>query len=247
MPTTVGDVVSQYLIEKGENSQHGRDRYINMAISGLKELHFDVTGEPVFTQLTLDSNKTAAVPTGLINVIGLYMNSTNYGLLEIVESDQLPPNLINSQGETVIADKSTFGNENEGYGYSGIDGQNYFQGGEFRGGIYQGVGSNPYKYNWNRSTNRFEFSSNVNNPILEYLGQLETTNGKHCVPDFAVDALIHWLRYVDTRNKQISPREKQYNQQTWVNAKNLVQRRMLTITPGNLREGFRKHYSLTVK
>jgi hypothetical protein len=250
MPTTVGDVVSQYLIEQDNNSQHGRPRLINIAISGLKELHFDVTGAPVFTQLTLDSNKTAAVPTGLINVIGMFMNSVNYGLLEIVESKQLPPNLINSQGSTVIADKSTFGNDPSfGFG-GGMGGSNVgsdFQGGEFRGGVYSGVGSNPYKYNWNRSTNRFEFSSNVTNPILEYLGQLGTTDGKHCVPEFAVDALIQWIRYVDTRNKGISPSEKRYNQQSWVNAKNLVLRRMANITPAGLREGFRKNYSLTVK
>lgn len=249
MPTTVGDVVTQYLIEKGENSQHGRDRLINIAISGLKEMHYDVTGEPVFVQLELDSNNTAAVPTGLINVIGMYMNSKNYGLLEIVESKQLPPNIVNKQGEVVEADKSSFGNDNGFFGGNGYGGEvgSYFQGGEFRGGLYEGLGGNPYTYNWNRSTNRFEFSSNIQHPILEYLGELGRTKGKHCVPDFAVDALIAWIRHAETRNKPISPREKQYNQQTYVNAKNLVLRRMANITPGNLRDGFRKKYSLTVK
>ncbi len=248
MYTSIGDVVTEYLIERGENSQHGRGRLINLAIRGLKELNFDVTGEPVFTQLELDSNNTAAVPTGLINLIGLYLNVEHFGLVEIVESKQLAPNVITPQGEVQQTEKSLGDEYYRGGGGYEYNTGSFFQGGEFRGGIYRGVGSNPYKYRWNKDTNRFEFSSTVPKQVLlEYLGDPKRDGQKHLVPDVAVDCLLIWLNYADTRSKNISPAAKRANKQEYVNAKNLVLRRLSNITPGNLRQGFRENYALTIK
>lgn len=243
----VQDVVSQYMIEKGYDSQHQRSRLLNIAISGLKELHYDVTGEPVFDQLTLDNNYTAAVPTGLIQVIGMWINVNGYGFLEIVESDKLPTNIVDSQGNVEEAERSNIDdNYFRDLGYYDNPGS-YFQGGEFTGRIYSGVDPNPFKYRLNTATNKFEFSSNVRNPILEYLGTLGTSGGKHVIPEMAVDALIAWLRYAENRNRPISPAEKDYNQRMWVAAKNLVLRRMDKTTPANMREAFRSAYSLSTK
>jgi hypothetical protein len=248
MPTRIADVVQQYQIETGQNSSHDRDRFINMAISGLKELGYDVTSEPVYTQLSLDSNNTSAVPTGLINVIGMYMNVEGVGLVSIVESDHLAPNIVNNQGEIVQTEKANISDGEYGdWPYYENPGA-WFQGGQFVGQQYSGVDPNPYKFLHNKSTDRFEFSSNVQNPILEYMGEVGTVKGVHLVPDMAVDAIIHWIRYCSVRNKYtVSPREKDYYKKDWLAAKNLVLRRMANVRPSEMRQAYRSSYSLTTK
>jgi hypothetical protein len=248
MSVNVQDVVTQYMVEKGFDSKHQFNRLLNIAISGLKELHYDVTGEPVFTQLELDSTGTAEIPAGMINVIKMWLNVKNIGYVEIVQSDTLPTNIVSSTGEVSPSLRSDINDEYvDEFGYYDDPGA-YYQGGEFTGRMYRGVGDpNPFKYRINTATNKFEFSSNVKNPILEYLGTMTTVKGKHICPPFAVDALIAWLRHAENRNKAISHSEKQYNQRMWLAAKNMVLRRMADLTAGSMRNAARSSYSLTTK
>jgi|TARA_R110000782_G_scaffold203806_1_gene292401 hypothetical protein len=248
MPTTIGDVVSQFIIETDDDSQHDRARLLNIAISGAKELAIDLTGENIFEELTLDSNSTAAIPSGLINVIAMYINIEGYGLSEIAISDKLPPNIVQSDGEVTKAnrDASEINIYNEGFNSSGTG--SFFQGGQFTGGIYKGVGSNPFRYRKNNSTNRFEFSSNVKKPIIEYIGELGTVKGKHLIPSVATDALMAWIRYAANRNRYtVGAGEKQFNHKQYLAAKNLLARRLAEVTAGNMKASFRSAYSLTNK
>jgi hypothetical protein len=248
MSVNVQDVVTEYLIEQGYDYKKQFPRLLNIAISGLKELDYDVSGEPVFTQLELDSTGTVEIPAGMINVIKMWLNVKNIGYLEIVQSDTLPTNIVSSTGEVSPSERSDINDEYvDEFGYYDDPGA-YYQGGEFTGRMYRGVGDpNPFKYRINTATNKFEFSSNVKNPILEYLGTMTTVKGKHIVHPFIKEALMAWLRHADGRNKNIGVGEKAYNHRMYVAAKNLALRRFADVTPGSMRAAARSAYSLTTK
>lgn len=246
---TIADVVDEFLIERGYNGRHQYERVLNMAIRGLKEIWYDVSGVPSWTPLTLDSNNTSAIPCGLINVVRMCMNINGYGLCEIALTTHMTPTLVEDNGtleERNInpkQDHSAFALDGGYY-----DGDTNFRFGQFVGGIYKGVGSNPYMYRRNYDTNKFEFSSNVNNVVLEYLADPSMVNGEYMVDPLIQDALMYWLFHADSRfKKSVGAGEKQFNQQRYVAAKNHARMRMSPNTPANLRQATRGSYSLTTK
>lgn len=245
--TTIGDVVDEYMIEVGYDSRQQYSRLLNMAIRGLKDLTYDVSGEPTWDLLTLDDNNRAVPPDGLVKIIGIYMNS-NQGLQEVVESSKLAPTIVNDSGEEVIpvnvfpTDYGTLYNN-----YYNNSAQ-HFQNGQYIGAEYAGVESNPFKYRRNYDTNRLEFSSNVSSPVIEYLKDPKMVNGKHVVHPFIMDALMYWLHYADTRFKKSTPAgEKDFNQRRYLSSKNLAARRLVSLSTGNFRDAARAGYSLTSK
>lgn len=248
---TIGDIVDEYIIERGYDSRHEFPRLLNMAIRGLKEMNLDVAGEPTFSFLELDSNSTAAIPCGVINILGLYFNDQQFGMLEIVESSSLQPTVVRENGEEVrlpADDPDNIGDYYAGGNYGSTAGN--FRVGQFTGGFYKGSQPNPYMYRRNYDTNRLEFSSNVSNPVIEYLTDAKLVDGKHVVIPVMEDALMWYLHHADNRfkdHKNVSVNTKAYNHRMYLAAKNKVARRLANVTAGNMRAGGRAGYSLTTK
>ena len=222
----IGDIVDEYIISKGYDTRHQYPRLLNMAIRGLKEMDLDVTGEPTYSFLTLDSNGTAAIPCGVINVLGLYFNNTEFGMLEITESTSLQPTIVKEDGEEVRlpADDPANITRDSSWGLGSTAGN--YRVGQFTGGNYKGSPSNPYMYRRNFDTNRFEFSSNVVNPILEYLTDPKMVNGKHVVLPVMEDCLLWYLHHSDNRFKDLPSSTKAYNFRMYLAAKKKVEMRL---------------------
>jgi len=244
---TIGDVVDEYIISAGYDSRNSYARLLNMAIRGLKDMNYDVSGEPTWALLELDDMGRATIPDGMVNIIGIFINSPQ-GLLEVVEGTKLAPTIVTAQGtEEILPNQINYDNANLLDG-NFINPARHFQNGQFIGAFYAGVESNPFKYRRNYDTNKFEFSSNVCNPIIEYLKDPSMVNGKHVVNPLIMDALMYWLHFADTRFKRsVSPNEKDFNQRKYIVSKNLAARRMVSMSPANFRDAARSGYSLTTK
>lgn len=242
----ISQIVDEYLIEMGYDSRHHYNRLLNMAIRGLKELHYDVTGAPATIMLELDSNQTTPLPKGFISVVRLTMNHPQYGLLELATDPSMPPRVIvSNDGEKQQVPQPDLADFPLDLA-SPIAGSRYFKQNTFVGGVFKGVNPNPYTYRVNYDTNRLEFSSLVVSPILEYMTDPQTVNGQRMVPEFAVDCLMYWLHHADGRfKKTLSANEKQFNQMRYVNAKNHLGMRLADVTYGNMRAAKNRHYNLT--
>lgn len=248
MHTTISDLVDEFAIERGYDSRHQKARLLNMAIRGLKEIHYDVSGTPTWVQLEIDNKNTASIPDGLINIIRVWVNFKGYGMCEVVETTKMTPTLITNQG---AEERGDVYDSTEGvYGLDEFYNNDnpHYRLGQFTGGVYKGVGSNPFVYRRNYDTNRLEFSSNVQSPILEYLTDPLLVNGEYVVHPLIQDALLFYLHYADSRfKKYVGAGEKHFNQQKYVAAKNHARLRMSAITSGNLRAAARGSYSLSTK
>lgn len=246
----IRNIVDEYIIEMGYDSRHNYSRLLNMAIRGLKELHYDVTGAPSIVQLELDDNQTAPIPKGFISIVRMMINDPQHGLLEMTTDPRMPPRVITqNDGEDVDVPQPR---ETQDFLRDAVDlgstiaGARYFRQNTFVGGVFKGVDPNPFTYRINHDTNRFEFSSIVSEPILEYMTDPQVINGERSVPEFAADTLMYWLHHADGRfKKTISPREKQFNQQRYVASKNHLGMRLAEVTYGNMRAARSRHYNLT--
>jgi hypothetical protein len=245
--TTIGNIVDEYIIEAGYDSRHNYSRLLNIAIRGLKELTYDVSGEPTWAFLELDQNNTSTIPEGVVKILGIYMNSEG-GLMEVVEDTNGAPFVVKKDGTTqrpsqVLPSDDTFSLDNTYYNSA-----KHFQNGQYIGANYEGVESNPYKYIRNYDTNKLEFSSNVVSPVMEYLKNPKLVDGKHIVDEYVAPAILYYLHYADTRfKKNVSPSEKAFNHKNYLAAKNLAARRITAMSRGNFRSAARKGYSLTTK
>lgn len=247
--TPIRNIVDEYIIEMGYDSRHNYPRILNMAIRGLKELHYDVTGAPSIIELQLDDNQTAPIPTGFISIVRMMLNDPQFGLLEMTTDPSMPPRVITqNNGENIDVPQPSIGNSDLSLGdaFSPIAGARYFKQNTFVGGVYKGVDPNPFTYRINYDTNRIEFSSVVRTPILEYMTDPQVVNGERMVPNFAADTLMYWLHHADGRfKKTLSPREKQFNQQRYVASKNHLGQRLAEMTYGSMRAAKNRHYNLT--
>ena len=55
--TTLDSVVKNFLSERGDTSKSGYQRYLQMAINGMQEMSYDVSGMPEYLDISLDDSK----------------------------------------------------------------------------------------------------------------------------------------------------------------------------------------------
>ena len=72
--TTIDSVIKEFLSGRGDTSKHGYTRFLQMAISGLKEMNYDVSGMPSYLNVSLGEDAVIPIPPDCINVIGIHFN-----------------------------------------------------------------------------------------------------------------------------------------------------------------------------
>jgi len=83
--TSLGDIVTEYLIAAGYESKQNYPRLLDMAIRGLKEIHYDVSGVTVWTPVQLDEFNRYCIPNNIVKLISFWIESKN-GLIPIADS-----------------------------------------------------------------------------------------------------------------------------------------------------------------
>jgi len=202
--TTLGDIVTEFLIASGYESKQNYARFLDIAMRGLKEIHYDVSGATVWDSVTLDEFNRFCVPKNLIKLIAFFIPSKD-GLIPIAENSSGNRSVVSSNG-------SVSNNLNIGGGYMWANDNaydsvaKYYKAGQFKGGVLSGTSGNPYTYVENKMLNSYEFSSNVPNSILvQFLADPTRINDKYSVHPLIADALLQYLWYADNRFKPSVP------------------------------------------
>ena len=249
--TTLGSLVEEFIIEKGMDTIHDWPRLYNIALRGLKNLHYDVSGEPTFIQLELDEYGLADVPTGVVKVRELVFMS-HQGLVPIAESKtknpwttkkgkEVPPAPTNSAETSVLQNyKNIYSSD--------VDAARY-KNGESVGHVFAGAEGNPYIYRRNYDTNKFEFSSNINGPIfLDCIMNPLEVNSKFRVHPLSEQPILYWLEWKDKQHRPNVPlAEKQLLKKQYYDAKRHSKMQFNSRSLRDIRNGQRKNYSLTIK
>lgn len=249
---TLGSIVEEYIIQEGYDTTHNFPRLYNLAIRGLKNLHYDVSGEPTYTILELDENNLADVPAGLVKVRSMNFMSRG-GLVPINETKTKNPWTINTSGQEVRPIAETEVDPSDATAY-----QLYFspevdaarwKNGEFIGHTFAGANGNPYTYLRNYDTNKFEFSSNVNGVVLlDFLQNPQMIDEKFRVHPYTELPILNWLEWKDKGSKPYTPLgEKMYLKKQYFASKRWAKMQYNSTSTQEIRNGQRKNYSLTPK
>jgi hypothetical protein len=251
---TLDSIVKNYIIEKGDSSKHGYQRFLQLAINGMHDMNYDVSGQHRFLECTVDDQASIVIPNDNIKVIGIYGLDDKGRWFPFARDRKQSM----SVGEKCGVPQRTIGDSKvnlldpfylNAFGYVSESYTNHYRNGENTGGYYNQPGGNPYTFRVNEQTRRIELSSNTTNKvILEYLPKSIQVNGQYLVHEFLQESLLAWIRYASVRSKKNYPQgDIQVLKRDYNNFKRLAKLRYRGFTAADFKNAFRSAYLATYK
>lgn len=225
---TLDAIIKDFLIEKGYTSEHGYQRYLNLAIRGLKELNYDVSGQLSYIEVK-NHDYSIPIPDDCLNVVGIMFNSN--GMVIRAAKDSLKAMSVSEVcGVPVITESNLDETSSLNFAYYGtsVNETKHWRNNENVGGYFNALGGNRFVFQVNEANNTIELSSNMpSTVILEYLPTAKQINGQFYVHPFLQEPIMAWLRYSSIRGlKGVSRNEVYMLQKEYVNAKDHLRKRL---------------------
>ena len=261
MAHTIDQIVREYMIEKGDQTEHSYPRLLTLAINGLRELELDVSGVPKMISLELKDDLTVDLPSDYINYvrIGTCDSSGNIQSLGLNNQMCLPRSSDN------CGDPRTEINTNIGFGVTsnikgGLYNQNnlsegaadHFRNSETTGRMFGlGGGQNAfgeYRIDHERNTIQFSSSTATNVIVLEYISDLSRADGSFIIHPFIIETLKCYVAWADIRRKKnTSKQDSELARRDFYNAKLNSQRRYGSVNIAEAMQAIRKGFKLAPK
>lgn len=257
MSTQVGrsldEIVRDYMLEEERDSLHKYPFYINYAIKGLRELHFDISGAPKKVQLTVNtSTNVVDLPADFIKEIrvGIIVDGI---FISLGENSDIVKKLDDCGNVTTNQNNTTGNSVNSTQSFSIANTwHQHYRNGEVIGAYY-GIGGQQVvgQFYINYDAGRIEFSTITNQAdiILEYIADLSTVDGDFRVHPFLEEPIMNYIDWVSKRRKH-----KQYGagvindlQRKYVDSKIWAAIRLGSSTKAQVREISKKNFTLAPK
>ncbi len=251
---TVDQIIREFMIEVGDSNENKYARYLQHAISGLREFNFDLAqgsdGVPTPALLTINDNQTVDLPKDFINYTAIGVLDAagtlhSLGLNNAMRRD----NTVNNCGDPTLPAPLT-GNQsvNGMFGGALISWEGFadnFRNGEVVGRFFGiGGGTNAYGYyRINKQTAQIELGGvNATLIYLEYLSDLQFVGGEYLVHPFCVEALKCYMYWkMNSRNDRKSGVAKQESRQEYFNEFARAKARFNSFTVDEWRDSFRRY------
>jgi|DEB0MinimDraft_4_1074332.scaffolds.fasta_scaffold24588_2 hypothetical protein len=193
------DVIRGYMVEKGHNVDKDYQRIYQIAVRGLKDLWFDVTGTPAFVNIVLDSNGQADLPEDFLNFIRVGVINVYGELISLGENQRLAfvQNTDACGNDTRFPVQRPL-NTNEVYPVGSVNSVHSNAHGEVTGGFYGvtgRVGIGEYKINYETNQIMVSNVTSYGTLVLEYLSNLTRSGADYDVHEFLVEPLYAWIEW----------------------------------------------------
>jgi hypothetical protein len=246
---TLDEIVREYMIGEGKESFHDYPRYLQMAARGLKEMNTDVSAVPMVSILEVEDGGRATLPQDLIRPIRIGFAGSDGRFIEIYSDNTL---IVGTDGVYSCAtDTDNLSGLDQTVPISSniADLSGSFRNGEVIGRQYGNVGGSVFSYRMDWARGVAEFSSNISGQVvLEYLGDPQKVDGQYIVHPFLIEPILAWLAYSLIRfKKSVSPNEKNYAFQQYVNKKRHARIRFASESIGSIINASRKTFNGSAK
>ena len=216
------DIVREYMIEAGEESDNQFFKFLSFGIRAVNEFHYDMSGVPTSVTLTIDTNtQTVAIPSDCLKIISV---------AELRPNNTLNPLKI-KDGIVLNDDPSP------GYGNAW----------SLTVGVYFGSSSiSGAGYKIDHGQDRIKVTSEVvtDELYVTYLASKAKVSGKTLVHPFYSEAILAYIRFANIRsNLSTSMNEKMYAEKLWKDELDAAKRRERGLTMQDYVDIFRSNYS----
>jgi hypothetical protein len=249
---TLDELVREYILEAGESSMHKYLPYLQYGISGLRELHMDLSGVPKTVVLPVNDNCTVDLPDDYIQytMIGVVDGSLCVQALGKLNKMALQRS-YNDCGYPIAA--QTTGSD-IGYAYSlyGDGIADHSRNGELTGRFFGAGGGNNangyYRIDKEMGVIQLSSDNNANQVVLEYISSLNKIDGDYIIDPFIYETLKAYIYWMSIRRKaNIAAVQKQQAQQDFLMEKKKSNSRFQTFTMEEALAVIRRHQYLTPK
>ena len=253
---TIDQVVSEYILENGE-PEAKRLRLTQIAISGLREFHLDLTGESKMVKIKKSAIDTLPLPQDYLQYIRVGIcdargNLHNLGL----NANLCTAPFYNDCGQPITPRTDLITNQlltliNFTTDYAA----NHFRNGEMTGAFFGLGGGNNVNGYYKIDLERWQIllqGVSANEIILEYLPNLEQMEEQgrlqYSIPEQCVDALKNWIYWkLIARNRSYTLGEKQMAERTWWVSFDDARSRMYPIRLQELQQSWRTFNTQALK
>lgn len=200
------DIVREYMREEERLDDAYYFLYLDYAISGLRDVHYDVSGIVKQSKKAVNtSNNTVDLPVDLVKLIGVSAFDGLGRLVALSRNNRIFKNLDDCGNPT--GNSSSLGSGNSDlFGFPSS--ARHFRDGSVIGAFY-GLGStsNFGEYRFNKEYNRIELStySEISYVIIEYLADVSQINGEFFVHEYLVEPIKNWIDWTRNRRKPNVP------------------------------------------
>ena len=235
------------MVEAGQMHKANYQKYLQLAIRGMKDLDYDVSGEHAFLEVS-NHNYSIPIPPDSLNIIGVFFQVN--GLRVYIPRDKRQAISTGYACGVATTSTNTINTVEEASNYYGIwSGSNWssdvkhWKNGQFTGGIYNAEGGSMYTFWVNEKMGTIEFSSNVpKNIVIEYLPTAKKIDGRHIVHPFLEMPILSYMKWRANVHRD-SPSEQAFNQRQYLNAKMHLKKRLHNFSPVDFQNAIKRGMS----
>lgn len=211
--STLDEIVRQYMIFKGDESEANYNQCYNAGVRGLRDLRFDVSGTPVVKEIQLDANGSCDLPLDFVKLVKVGLINEHGELISYGENSSLAlQQNTNDCGEPTtwgnqLADTDIGHNYNSQQGFTQTTHTN--QHGETIGrfyGVKERVAIGEYKVDIERNKLQVSSTTSRRSVVMEYMSDIGKKGGDYVVHPFLEDAVISYIAWKTVQFRRSFPR-----------------------------------------
>lgn len=240
MEYPIKQVVQEFLVESlGDTNFNRFARFLQIALSGLREQNFDVSGVPTTALLNVQDNDTIILPSNYVNYIRIAVcNNGNISDLGL-NGNMCLNRTADSCGDLIHTTASNGTTSTNNFNFTIGEGMweayaDNYRNGEATGrffGIGGGGNSNGY-YRIDKQMGVIQLGQiSATQIVLEYLADISQIDGQYSVHPFLVETIKGWMwwKYIQ-RNSSRNANEKQMAERDYHLARRLSRARFSQAT-----------------
>jgi hypothetical protein len=243
-------VVREFLIERGEDTEHNYPRFLQLAVNGLRELNMDISGSSKMVVLEVKDDMTVDLPEDFINYTKIAICNQDGELMSLGHNPKLCKprhadecgNLVHGGGVDRSASALPINIDNI---------SSHFRNGEVVGRFFgEGGGFNANgQYVLDKERGVIQLSSVVGEEIvLEYLADITKIDGNFTIHPYAIEALKRYIHWASLRLKTSIPaHEKELARRDYYNERRIAGVRFNSFTMEEAMATIRKSFKLSPK
>lgn len=248
---SLAKIVKEYIIESDGSTSLDQSfpRYMQIALSGLRELNTDVNGVEKETTLIVSDNYTAELPCDYLDYVGIGFceggRLTSMALNKNLCDTKTQELLCSCEAEAAPLVQDDF---IASFDYVGT---HFNKSGQFIGkyfGLGGGINSNGQYKIINNEYIVFNSVAPQSEVKLRYLATVDQVNGDYLVHPFEVEALKAWIYFKKTqRARNYSLGEKDYAKREYIKQKRMANNRHYELNLFELTNAFASGYKSSPK
>lgn len=247
---SLDDTIRNYMIQKDWDVETDYQRFYQIAVNGLKDLWFDITGTPKYCIITLDGNGQADLPVDFLKLIRVGIINRYGELVALGENQRLA--YVDNVNDCGVPQR--FPVQNAAYQNYQVGGYNSYHTntgvnphGELTGGFFGTKGRvaiGEYKIDVDKNKIVTSNLTSTGNLVLEYLSNLSRSGDDYKIHDFLEEPLWNYMEWASLRMKRNVPAgEKDRLKREYYTAKNNLRLRKFSRNADTIMQYARKNNS----